>query len=154
MVKGQFVQPLLAVLVGVILVFSVTIPIIYNGVYGVEYLDDAVSNNTVLGNTEQYFVVDDCIPIRTDTTWLTVTNQTGGQDYTSEFAVGDATTGNLTWTNTSVHTGAFTFEFDYRCTGDAGYITGGTSRNVTSFLAPLIVVLILVGLASLMVLRK
>ncbi len=156
MMKGQNVTTaLISVLLGAILVFGVCIPIIYNGTYGELYTGDLISNNTVLGSTEQYFVMDDCIPIRDDTTWFTVTNVTGNQDYTSEFTIGDATTGNLTWTNTTIHTGQFDFDFDYRCTtGSSAYITDSTARNITSYLAVMLVVLILVGLASMMYFKK
>lgn len=141
---------LISVMVGVLLVFTVVIPIAYNGTYGTLYEGDTASNSSVIGATVTNYTVDDCTPVRADTTWVTALD--GTTDVSDQVSVADAMNGIYTLTNTSVNT-ATSLEMDYRCY-DSGYISDSTARTVSGFIPVLVVVLIIVGLAGMMYFRK
>jgi len=141
---------LISVLVGAILIFAVTIPIAYNGIYGTLYEDEALTNST--SYTTYVNFTTSCSPLRTDTSYITVTNSTG-DDVSSDITVGDATTGVLTYTDTITATDAITATGTYSCL-DSGYISDGTARGVASVIPMLVIVLLIVALAGMMYLKR
>jgi hypothetical protein len=144
------VEGMIAILVGVILVFSVTIPILNNGILGSAYSHEAVTNTSVY--TTYVNFTTDCAPLRTDTTYVKFWNSTGS-DESANIAVVDATKGVIKYTDTITATAAITGTLDYRCL-DGAYISNDTARGVTNILPTLVVVLIIVALAAMVYVKR
>jgi hypothetical protein len=145
-------EGMIAILVGVILVFTVIIPILNDGILGTAYYSETSTNSTEAALVQIYSLSH--YPVVTS--YVQCFNTTGS-DVTAQIAwtglSASADTGVYRYTNATSPTVAL--ECDYRATGtDSSYISNSTARGVAHILPTLVVVLIIVALAAMIYIKR
>jgi len=147
--KGNLIGGMIAIMVGAILIFTIIVPIVNNGVLGTEYVNEAWINSTTTTDTTTLLNVT-CSPLGA-VAYVTLYNSSGVADGTVALANG-GTYGGITWTNSTTQGAEASLTsangtVTYRCL-DSSYIENNTARTIANFIVPLVLVLLIIGLTA------